>query len=145
MSKRDILSSLFIKAKKEGYSPHMFEKIVLKTIDEFSEMDRSYSPGNILSVIRQAVDNWPNFDYASALNVIKKLNAETNNSFIKEEIYNMLMAHMPKWTTTIKQANQINSLMKSSATKLPNKKLKLEDCINKSNHIKNLRDKIIYG
>jgi hypothetical protein len=138
---------LFVKGKQQGYTDHLFEKFILAVIKEYCDMDQSYSPVNIFGLIRQAVEKWPNFNYAGAIKVIKKLKEKNTdkNPFIRNEIFSMLVSSMPSWANTIKGASQINSLMKSSASKLPNKKLKLENCIYKNNLVKNLRDKIIYG
>ena len=141
----DPTTHLFVKGKKQGYTDHLFEKFVLAVIKEHSDMDQSYSPANIFDLIRLATEKWKDFNYEGAINVIRKLNTESKDNFIKREIYSILLNSMPMWADTIKGASQINSLIKNSASKLPNKKLKLESCIYKNNLVKNLRDKIIYG
>jgi len=81
---------------------------------------------------------WTQFPFERCLEVLKELGPQRG-------VENWYKIALRNWPKGIKQSQEAIDKIKSSAIKLPNKKLKLETCIKKSNYIKNLRDKIIYG
>jgi hypothetical protein len=130
---KDPISDIFVKAKSIGYTPHLFERLILTTLKEHSDMDTSYSPSLIFSIIREAVDKWPKFDYLSAVDVLRKLKKQHQDTLFEREIYQQLIHLMSKAVSKAGDVSQINSVMKSSSQKLPERKLKLEDFMRMSN------------
>ena len=102
-----------------------------KGLDGLIEKDRTGEH------IYQAGRKWKKFNYEKGLAALKKFGEGWSKGYYEGALRD--------WPKGIKETQEKIDKIKSSASKLPNKKLKLEACINKSNYIKNLRDKIIYG